>query len=61
MSGIADVIGPDRVIVGLRAGDKTQVLQELAGRASTALGMAVADLVCVGRVQRLREFHNLAP
>jgi nitrogen PTS system EIIA component len=34
---IADLIGPDRVIVGLRVADKTQLLQELAGRAATAL------------------------
>jgi nitrogen PTS system EIIA component len=34
---ISDVIGPDQVIVGLRVGDKTQVLQELASRAGAAL------------------------
>ncbi len=34
---IADVIGPDQVIVGLRAADKTQLLQDLAGRAATVL------------------------
>ncbi len=34
---ITDVIGPDRVIVGLRPADKTQLLQELAGRAASAL------------------------
>jgi PTS system nitrogen regulatory IIA component len=34
---IGDVIGPDQVVVGLRVGDKTQVLQELASRAGGAL------------------------
>jgi nitrogen PTS system EIIA component len=33
---IGDLIGPDRVIVGLRPGDKTQLLQELANRAAAA-------------------------
>jgi PTS system nitrogen regulatory IIA component len=33
---IGDLIGPDRVIVGLRPGDKTQLLQELANRAAIA-------------------------
>jgi PTS system nitrogen regulatory IIA component len=36
---IADLIGPDRVIVGLRVSDKTQLLQELAGRAAAALSL----------------------
>lgn len=36
---IADLIGPDQVIIGLRAADKTQLLQELAGRAASALGL----------------------
>jgi PTS system nitrogen regulatory IIA component len=36
---IADVIGPDRVIVGLRAADKGQLLQELAGRAASVLSL----------------------
>jgi nitrogen PTS system EIIA component len=36
---IGDLIGPDRVIVGLRAADKAQLLQELAGRAASALSM----------------------
>lgn len=36
---IADVIGRDRVIVGLRAADKGQLLQELAGRAASALSL----------------------
>jgi PTS system nitrogen regulatory IIA component len=39
LSAIGDAIGPDQVVVGLRAADKTQVLQELAGRAATALGI----------------------
>ena len=34
---ISDVIGPDQVVVGLRVGDKAQVLQELASRAGGAL------------------------
>jgi len=36
---IGDLIGPDRVIVGLRTPDKAQLLQDLAGRAATALSM----------------------
>lgn len=36
---IGDLIAPDRVIVGLRAADKTQLLQDLAGRAATVLSM----------------------
>ena len=36
---IGDLITPDRVIVGLRAADKTQLLQDLAGRAATAVSM----------------------
>ena len=36
---IADLIGEDRVVVGLRAPDKTQLLQDLAGRAAMALSM----------------------
>ena len=34
---IGDVIGPDQVVVGLRVGDKAQLLQELASRAGAAL------------------------
>jgi len=34
---IADVLGSDQVVVGLRVADKTQLLQELARRASAAL------------------------
>ncbi len=36
---IGELIGPDRIVVGLRVGDKTQLLQDLAGRAATALGL----------------------
>ncbi len=36
---IGDVIGPDRVVVGLRVPDKTQLLQDLAGRAAMALSI----------------------
>lgn len=36
---IGQLIGPEQVIVGLRAGDKAQLLQDLAGRAATALGL----------------------
>ena len=42
---IGDIIGPDQVVVGLRVADKTQLLQELAGRAAAALGLdRAADL-----------------
>ena len=36
---ITDVIEPGQVIVGLRAADKTQLLNELAGRAAAALAL----------------------
>jgi PTS system nitrogen regulatory IIA component len=36
---IGEIIGPDRVVVGLRVTDKTQLLQDLAGRAATVLGL----------------------
>ncbi len=36
---IGDLIAPERVEVGLRVADKTQLLQELAGRAAIALGL----------------------
>ena len=36
---ISDIIGPDNVIVGLRAADKTQLLRELARRAAAALAL----------------------
>jgi PTS system nitrogen regulatory IIA component len=37
--GIADIIGPDHVIVGLRVADKAQLLRELARRAATVLSL----------------------
>ncbi len=36
---IGEIIGADRVVVGLRVTDKAQLLQELSGRAATALGL----------------------
>ena len=36
---VGEIIGPDRVVVGLRVADKTQLLQELSGRAAIALGL----------------------
>jgi PTS system nitrogen regulatory IIA component len=36
---IGDIIGRDNVIVGLRAGDKAQLLRELARRAAAALAL----------------------
>ncbi len=36
---IGEIIGADRVVVGLRAADKAQLLQELSGRAAIALGL----------------------
>jgi len=36
---IGELIGPDQVIVGLRAGDKGQVLQDLARRAGAVLSI----------------------
>src|ERR1700722_19902472 len=37
--GIADIIAPDHVVVGLRVGDKAQLLRELARRAASALSL----------------------
>jgi PTS system nitrogen regulatory IIA component len=37
--GIADLIEPDRVIVGVRSPDKPQLLKELAGRAAALLSL----------------------
>jgi PTS system nitrogen regulatory IIA component len=37
--GIADIIGPNYVIVGLRVADKAQLLRELARRAASALSL----------------------
>jgi len=36
---ISDIIGPDNVVVGLRAADKAQLLRELARRAAAALAL----------------------
>jgi PTS system nitrogen regulatory IIA component len=41
---LAEIIGPDRVIVGLRAGDKGQLLQELANRAAAATSVDAATI-----------------
>ncbi len=38
---LADLLTPDRVVVGLRAGDKGQLLHELSRRAAGALEMPV--------------------
>ncbi|MEJ0015791.1 MAG: PTS sugar transporter subunit IIA [Acetobacteraceae bacterium] len=35
---VGEIIGPERVVVGLRVADKAQLLQDLAGRAALALG-----------------------
>jgi nitrogen PTS system EIIA component len=37
--GIADIIAPNHVIVGLRVADKAQLLRELARRAASALSL----------------------
>jgi hypothetical protein len=34
---IGEIIGADRVVVGLRVTDKTHLLQDLAGRAATGI------------------------
>ena len=39
---IGELIGPDRVVVGLRVSDKAQLLQDLAGRAAAALHEVLA-------------------
>jgi nitrogen PTS system EIIA component len=36
---LGEIVGPDHVVVGLRVGDKAQLLQELAGRAATVVGL----------------------
>lgn len=41
---LAVLIGPDRVLVGVRAADKPRLLAELARRAAGALGLAAADI-----------------
>jgi nitrogen PTS system EIIA component len=42
---IADLIGPDQVVVGLRVADKGQLLSELSRRAGAALSLKQADLL----------------
>lgn len=42
---VADFIAPAGVVVGLRAKDKRQVLEELANRAGVAVGLASATLL----------------
>ncbi len=39
------LIQPDRVIVGLRAGDKAQLLQELSRRAAGPLGLSPSAII----------------
>jgi PTS system nitrogen regulatory IIA component len=51
---IGDIIAPERVEVGLRVADKTQLLQELAGRAAAALGLDRRIIF-----EALRERENL--
>lgn len=41
---LAQMIGTDRVLVGVRAADKPRLLQELARRAATQLGVAAGDV-----------------
>src|SRR5215472_19226206 len=41
---VGDLIGPDGVIVGLRPGDKTQLLQELANRAAVATSLEASAI-----------------
>jgi nitrogen PTS system EIIA component len=41
---IAELIEPDRVVLGLRAADKPQVIEDLAERAATRLGI-VGNLI----------------
>jgi PTS system nitrogen regulatory IIA component len=36
---LGEIVAPDHVVVGLRVGDKAQLLQELAGRAATVVGL----------------------
>ncbi len=42
---IGDLIGPDRVIVGLRCTDKAQLLQELANRAAVATALDASTIL----------------
>jgi PTS system nitrogen regulatory IIA component len=41
---IGDLIGPDQVIVGLRSGDKAQLLQELANRGAVATALDASTI-----------------
>jgi PTS system nitrogen regulatory IIA component len=36
---LGEIVEPDNVVVGLRVGDKAQLLHELAGRAAAAVGL----------------------
>jgi nitrogen PTS system EIIA component len=42
---LADLVEPEHVIAGLRAGDKAQLLRELALRAADALGIAAPPVL----------------
>jgi nitrogen PTS system EIIA component len=42
---LADLINPDRVIVGLRANDKAQLLQDLSRRAAGLLGISPQPVI----------------
>jgi PTS system nitrogen regulatory IIA component len=42
---LADLINPDRVVVGLRANDKAQLLQDLSRRAAGLLGMSPQPII----------------
>lgn len=42
---IADLIGPNQVLLGLRVADKAQLLAELARRAATAVPLAQATIL----------------
>ncbi len=42
---LADLIQPDRVILGLRASDKAQLLQELSRRAAGPLGLSPSAII----------------
>lgn len=42
---VADLIGPDRVITGLRPADKVQLLQDLSRRAAKALGIDARTII----------------
>lgn len=42
---LAELLPPDHVFIGVRAADKARLLQELARRAGTGLGVAPAEVV----------------